>query len=196
MGFPPGGGTDIAARIIGQWLSDRLGQQFVIENRSGAASNIATEAVVRAAADGYTILLVSAAHAINATLYERLNYNFLRDITSVAGIIRVPNVMEINPSLDLNSVPEFIAYAKANPGRINMASGGNGTSQHLSGELFKMMTGLNMVHVPRGRIKIRDRTALERKACACYPLGRKLNGKLGFANGTRDPHSHVPREAS
>jgi len=148
VGFPPGGGTDIAARIIGQWLSERLGQQFVIENRPGAGSNIATEAVVRATADGYTRPLVSAAHAINATLYERLNYNFLRDIAPVAGIIRVPNVMEINPSLSPKSVPEFIAYAKANPGRINMASGGNGTSQHLSGELFKMMTGLNMVHVP------------------------------------------------
>jgi len=148
VGFPPGGGTDIAARIIGQWLSERLGQQFVIENRPGAASNIATEAVVRATADGYTILLVSAAHAINATLYERLSYNFLRDIAPVAGIIRVPNVMEINPSLPPRSVPEFIAYAKANPGSINMASGGNGTSQHLSGELFKMMTGLNMIHVP------------------------------------------------
>ena len=148
VGFPPGGGTDIAARIIGQWLSERLGQQFVIENRPGAASNIATEAVVRATADGYTILLVSAAHAINATLYERLSYNFLRDIAPVAGIIRVPNVMEINPSLPPRGVPEFIAYAKANPGSINMASGGNGTSQHLSGELFKMMTGLNMIHVP------------------------------------------------
>jgi tripartite-type tricarboxylate transporter receptor subunit TctC len=148
VGFPPGGGTDIAARFIGQWLSERLGQQFVIENRPGAGSNIATEAVARAMADGYTLLLVSAAHAINATLYERLNYNFARDIAPVAGIIRVPNVMEINPSLSPKSVPEFIAYAKANPGRINMASGGNGTSQHLSGELFNMMTGLKMVHVP------------------------------------------------
>jgi tripartite-type tricarboxylate transporter receptor subunit TctC len=148
VGFPPGGGTDIAARLIGQWLSERLGQPVAIENRPGAGSNIATEAVVRAAADGYTLLLVSTAHAINASLYDRLNYNFLRDIAPVAGFIRVPNVMEANPSLPAKSVPEFIAYARANPGIINMASGGNGTAQHLSGELFKMMTGLKIVHVP------------------------------------------------
>ena len=148
VGFPPGGGTDIAARLIGQWLSERLGQQFVIENRPGAGSNIATEAVVRASADGYTLLLISAAHAINATLYDKLNYNFLRDFAPVAGIIRVPNVMEVNPSLPPKSVSEFIAYGKANPGKVNYASGGNGTAQHLSGELFKMMTGVVMVHVP------------------------------------------------
>jgi tripartite-type tricarboxylate transporter receptor subunit TctC len=148
VGFPPGGGTDITARLIGQWLSERLGQQFVIENRPGAGSNLATEGVARAAADGYTLLLVSAAHAINATLYDRLNYNFLRDFAPVAGIIRVPNVMEVNPSLPPKSVSEFIAYAKANPGKVNYASGGNGTAQHLSGELFKMMTGVVMVHVP------------------------------------------------
>jgi tripartite-type tricarboxylate transporter receptor subunit TctC len=148
VGFPPGGGTDITARLIGQWLSERLGQQFVIENRPGAGSNIATEGVARAAADGYTLLLVSAAHAINATLYDRLNYNFLRDIAPVAGVIRVPNLMEVNPSLPPKSVPEFIAYAKANPGKVNYASGGNGTAQHLAGELFKIMTGVDMVHVP------------------------------------------------
>ena len=148
VGFPPGGGTDIAARLLGQWLSERLGQQFVIENRPGAGSNLATEGVARAAADGYTLLLASTAHAINATLYDRLNYNFLRDIAPVAGIIRVPNVMEVNPSLPPKSVSEFIAYAKANPGKVNYASGGNGTAQHLSGELFKMMTGVVMVHVP------------------------------------------------
>ena len=148
VGFPPGGGTDITARLIGQWLSERLGQQFVIENRPGAGSNIATEGVARAAADGYTLLLVSTAHAINATLYDRLNYNFLRDIAPVAGIIRAPNVMEVNSSLPPKSVSEFIAYAKANPGKVNYASGGNGTAQHLSGELFKMMTGVVMVHVP------------------------------------------------
>jgi tripartite-type tricarboxylate transporter receptor subunit TctC len=148
VGFPPGGGTDIIARLIGQWLSERLGQQLVIENRPGAGSNIATEGVVRAAADGYTLLLVSAAHAINATLYDRLNYNFLRDIAPVAGVIRVPNLMEVNPSLPPKSVPEFIAYAKANPGKVNYASGGNGTAQHLAGELFKTMTGVDMVHVP------------------------------------------------
>jgi tripartite-type tricarboxylate transporter receptor subunit TctC len=148
VGFPPGGGTDVAARLVGQWLSERLGQPVVIENRPGAGSNIATEAAVHAVADGYTLLLVSTAHAINATLYERLNYNFLRDIAPVAGFMRVPNVMEINPALSAKSVPEFIAYARGNPGNVNMASGGNGTSQHLSGELFKMMTGLNIVHVP------------------------------------------------
>jgi tripartite-type tricarboxylate transporter receptor subunit TctC len=148
VGFPPGGGTDIIARLIGQWLSERLGQQVVVENRPGAGSNIATEGVVRAAADGYTLLLVSAAHAINATLYDRLNYNFLRDIAPVAGVIRVPNLMEVNPSLPPKSVPEFIAYAKANPGKVNYASGGNGTAQHLAGELFKIMTGVDMVHVP------------------------------------------------
>jgi tripartite-type tricarboxylate transporter receptor subunit TctC len=148
VGFPPGGGTDIIARLIGQWLSERLGQQLVIENRPGAGSNIATEGVVRAAADGYTLLLVSAAHAINATLYDRLNYNFLRDIAPVAGVIRVPNLMEVNPSLPPKSVPEFIAYAKANQGKVNYASGGNGTAQHLAGELFKIMTGVDMVHVP------------------------------------------------
>ena len=148
VGFPPGGGTDIIARLIGQWLSERLGQQLVIENRPGAGSNIATEGVVRAAADGYTLLLVSAAHAINATLYDRLNYNFLRDIAPVAGVIRVPNLMEVNPSLPPKSVPEFIAYAKVNPGKVNYASGGNGTAQHLAGELFKIMTGVDMVHVP------------------------------------------------
>src|SRR5262245_45442594 len=148
VGFPPGGGTDVAARLVGRWLSERLGQPVVVENRPGAGSNIATEAVVHAAADGYTLLLVSTAHAINATLYERLNYNFLRDIAPVAGFMRVPNVMEVNPSLSVKSVPEFIAHARANPGRINIASGGNGTAQHLSGELFKMMTGLDIVHVP------------------------------------------------
>jgi tripartite-type tricarboxylate transporter receptor subunit TctC len=129
-------------------LSERLGQQFVVENRPGAGSNIATEALVRAPADGYTLLLVSAAHAINATLYDKLNYNFLRDFAPVGGIIRVPNVMEVNPSLPPKSVSEFIAYAKANPGKVNYASGGNGTAQHLSGELFKIMTGVVMVHVP------------------------------------------------
>ena len=148
VGFPPGGGTDITARLIGQWLSERLGQQFVIENRPGAGSNIATEGVVRAAADGYTLLLVSAAHAINATLYDRLGYNFLRDIAPVAGVIRVPNIMAVHPSFPPRSVSEFIAYARSHPGKINFASGGNGTAQHLAGELFKMMTGVGMVHVP------------------------------------------------
>src|SRR5438552_3773970 len=147
-GFAPGGGVDITARLIGQWLSERLGQQFVIENRPGANSNIATEAVVRAPADGYTLLLVAVANATNATLYEKLNYNFIRDIAPVAGIYRVPNVVEVNPSLPVKTVPEFIAYAKANPGKINMASAGSGSPPHVAVELFKMMTGVNMQHVP------------------------------------------------
>ena len=148
VGFPPGGPTDIIARLMAQWLSERLGQPFVIENRPGAAGNIATEAVVRAPADGYTLLMVNPPHAINATLYDKLNFNFIRDIAPVASITRAPLVMEVNPSFPAKTVPEFIAYAKANPGKINMASSGNGTSQHVSGELFKMVTGVNMVHVP------------------------------------------------
>ena len=148
VGFPPAGGADLFARLMGQWLSERLGQQFLIENRPGAAGNIATEAVVRAPADGYTLLLVTIPNVINATLYDRLNYNFIRDIAPVASIDRVPNVMEVHPSVPTRTVPEFIAYAKANPGKINMASSGNGTSQHVAGELFKMMTGVNLVIVP------------------------------------------------
>ena len=148
VGFAAGGAADIIARLIGQWLSERLGQPFVIENRPGAGSNIATEAVVRAPPDGYTLLLVGTANAINATLYDKLNFNFIRDIAPVAGIIRVPNVMVVNPSVPAKTVPEFIAYAKANPGKINMASGGIGTAAHVSGELFKMMAGVDMVHVP------------------------------------------------
>ena len=148
VGYAAGGGTDIVARLMGQWLSERLGQQFVIENRTGAATNIGTEAVVRAPADGYTLLLAHTANAINATLYEKLNFNFIRDITPVAGIIRVPSVMVVNPSLPAETVPEFITYAKANPGKINMASGGAGGPDHMSGELFKAMTGVSMIHVP------------------------------------------------
>ena len=148
VGYAAGGGTDIVARLMGQWLSERLGQQFVIENRTGAATNIGTEAVARAPADGYTLLLAHTANAINATLYEKLNFNFIRDITPVAGIIRVPSVMVVNPSLPATTVPEFIAYAKANPGKINMGSGGAGGPDHMSGELFKTMTGVNMIHVP------------------------------------------------
>ena len=147
--FAPAGTTDIAARLMGQWLSERLGQPFVIENRPGASTTIGTEAVVRASADGYTLLLVTTASAINATLFEnKLNYNFLRDITPVAGIFRVPNVMVIHPSFPARAVPELIAYAKANPGKINHESPGAGTSSHLAGELFKAMAGVNMVHVP------------------------------------------------
>ena len=147
VGFPPGGPTDIVARLIGQYLSERLGQQFVVENRPGAGGNIAADMDVRAQPDGYTLLLVSAANAIGATLYENLNFVFLRDIAPVAGVIRVPNVMEVNPSIPTWTVPEFIAYAKANPGKINMA-GVNGTTLHLAGELFKMMAGVDMVYVP------------------------------------------------
>jgi tripartite-type tricarboxylate transporter receptor subunit TctC len=148
VGFPPGGLTDIVGRLMGQWLSEQLGQPFVIENRPGAAGNIGTEAVVNAAPDGHTLLVVAPANTVNATLYDKLSFNFMRDITPVAGIMQVPNVMEVNPSFPARSVPEFIAYARANPGKINMASGGNGSSQHVCGELFKMMTGATMVHVP------------------------------------------------
>jgi tripartite-type tricarboxylate transporter receptor subunit TctC len=148
VGYAPAGGTDITARLMGQWLSERLGQPFVIENRSGAGGNIGTEAAVRAPADGYTLLLVSLANATNATLYDKLNYDFIRDIAPVAGIIRVPNVMEVNPAVPVKTVPEFIAYAKANPGKINMASAGNGSPPHVAGELFKMMAGVDMQHVP------------------------------------------------
>ena len=144
----PGGGPDILARLIGPWLSGRLGQQFVVENRPGGGSNIGTEAVVRAPPDGYTLLMVSTIQAINATLYSKLNFNFLRDIAPVAGIIRLPFVMVVNPSVPAKTVPEFIAYAKANPGKINLGSPGIGTPGHVAGELFKMMAGVDLVHVP------------------------------------------------
>jgi tripartite-type tricarboxylate transporter receptor subunit TctC len=146
--FGPAGATDITARLIGQWLSERLGQQFVIENRPGAGSNIGTEAVVRAAPDGYTLGLFGAPSAINATLYDKLNFNFLRDIAPVAPIVRFPNIMVVNPSIPSKTLPEFIAYAKTNPGKINMASPGSGSTPHVTGELFKVMTGTNLVHVP------------------------------------------------
>ena len=146
--FGPAGATDITARLIGQWLSERLGQQFVIENRPGAGSNIGTEAVVRAAPDGYTLGLFGAPSAINATLYDKLNFNFLRDIAPVAPIVRFPNIMVVNPSILSKTLPEFIAYAKTNPGKINMASPGSGSTPHVAGELFKVMTGTNLVHVP------------------------------------------------
>jgi tripartite-type tricarboxylate transporter receptor subunit TctC len=148
VGFAPGGGADIAARLIGQWLSERLGQSFIIENRPGAGTNLGTEAVVRAPSDGYTLLLVSAPAAINATLYEKLSFNFIRDIAPVASISHVPHVMVVHPSFPAKTVPEFIAYAKANAGKINMASAGNGSTPHVAGELFKMMAGVNLIHVP------------------------------------------------
>jgi tripartite-type tricarboxylate transporter receptor subunit TctC len=148
VGFPAGGVTDIVARLIGQRLSERLGQQFLIENRPGAGSSIAAEAVVRSSPDGYTLFLATSSNAINASLYEKLNFDFIRDITPVASIVEDSLVMEVNPGIPAKTVPEFIAYAKANPGKINMASSGTGTPPHVVGELFKMMTGVNMVHVP------------------------------------------------
>ena len=148
VGFPPGGANDVNARLIGQWLSERLGQPFIIENRPGAGSNIGTELAVHAAPDGYTVLFVGPTAAINASLYEKLNFNFARDIAPVAGIVREPLIVVVNPSVPAKTVLEFIAYAKANPGKINMASAGNGTVVHVGGELFKMLTGVDMVHVP------------------------------------------------
>ncbi len=148
IGYPPGGSADITARLIAQWLTERLGQPFIVESRPGGGTNIATEAVINATPDGHTLLLVAPANAINATLYEKMNHNFLRDIAPVAGLIRFPNVVVVNPSVPAKTIPELIAYAKANPGKLNMASSGNGSTIHMSGELFKMMTGVNMVHVP------------------------------------------------
>jgi tripartite-type tricarboxylate transporter receptor subunit TctC len=148
VGFAAGGSADILARLMGQWLSERLGQQFIVENRTGAGTNIATEAVTRAAADGYTLLLTTAANFINATLYEKLSFNFMRDIAPVVLLAREPNVMVVHPSVPANSVPEFIANARANPAKITMASGGNGAPSHVTGELFKIETGINLIHVP------------------------------------------------
>src|SRR5262249_33186139 len=147
-GFPAGGPNDFHARLMGHWLSEKLSQQFIVENRPGAGGNTGTEAVVRAPPDGYTLLLASSSDAINATLYDRLPFTFLRDIAPVAGIVRNRLVVEVNPSFAAKTIPELIAYAKANPGKIDMASGGNGSSMHVAGELFKMMTGVSMVHVP------------------------------------------------
>jgi tripartite-type tricarboxylate transporter receptor subunit TctC len=148
VGFAAGGGVDILARLMGQWLSERLGRQFIIENRPGAGSNIGTEAVVKALPDGYTLLLATNANAVNATLYEKLNFNFIHDIAPVASVMRTAGVMEVNPSFSAKTVPEFIALAKARPGKITMASAGNGSAQHIYGELFKMMADVDMVHVP------------------------------------------------
>jgi tripartite-type tricarboxylate transporter receptor subunit TctC len=148
VGYPPGGGADIVARLMGQWSSERLGQPFIIENRPGAGSNIGTEAVVHAPSDGYTLLLAGTPNAINATIYDKLNFNFVRDIAPVAAIMRVPMVMSVNPSFPARTVSEFVAYAKANPDKINMGSAGVGGIDHIAFELFKMMAGLNMVHVP------------------------------------------------
>ena len=147
-GFSPGSASDIAARLFGQWLSDRLGQQFLVENRPGGGSNVATESVARASPDGYALLLATSANAINATLYDKLGLDFMRDIAPIAGLVRFPNVIVLNPSIPTNTLPEFIAYAKANPNTLNMASAGIGTPPHVAGELFKMMTGIEMIHVP------------------------------------------------
>ena len=146
--YPPAGTTDVLARMVAQWLTEKMGQPFVVENRPGAGNNIGTEAVIKSPPDGYTMLLVNPANGINATLYKNLNFNFIRDIAPVAGLVRTPNVMEVTNSLPVKTVKEFIDYCKANPGKINMASSGSGTSVHLSGELFKFMTGCDMVHVP------------------------------------------------
>ncbi len=148
IGYLPGGSADMTARLFGQWLSERLGQQFVVESRSGGSTNIATEAVIRAAPDGYTLLLASPANATNASLYDKLNFDFLRDVEPVAGLIRFADVVDVTPSLPVKTIPELIAYAKANPGALNFASSGVGSTLHVAGELFKMMTGLNIVHVP------------------------------------------------
>jgi tripartite-type tricarboxylate transporter receptor subunit TctC len=148
VGYPPGGSTDIVSRLIGQYLSEHMGQQFVIENKPGAGNNLATEMATKADPDGYTVFLVNPANAINATLYKNLTFNFIRDMAPVAGFIRVPNVMEVNPNVPAKTVAEFISYAKANAGKVNMASAGVGTSTHLSGALFMMMTGTELVHVP------------------------------------------------
>jgi tripartite-type tricarboxylate transporter receptor subunit TctC len=148
VGFAPGQAIDITTRMIGQWLSERLGQQFIVENRPGAGGNIGTEAVVRAPPDGYMLLAIGSNNMINATLYEKLNFNFIRDIAPVASVARVPQVMEVTPSFPAKTVPEFIAHAKANPGKVSFASAGNGSVAHVTGELFKMMTGVNMLHVP------------------------------------------------
>jgi tripartite-type tricarboxylate transporter receptor subunit TctC len=148
VGFAPAGGNDIAARLMGRWLSERLGQQVIVENRPGASTNVATESVVHARADGYTLLLISTPAAINATLYEKLNYNFIRDIAPIASIAHVPTVMVVHPSVPAETVPAFVAYAKANPGKVNMGSAGIGSSGHLTGELLKLMAGVDLVHVP------------------------------------------------
>jgi tripartite-type tricarboxylate transporter receptor subunit TctC len=193
VGFAPGGGNDIAARLISHWLSERLGQQFIVENRPGAGSNIATEAVVRAPPDGYTLLLVAVANATNATLYDRLDFNFIRDIAPVAGLLRVPNLVEVHPSVPAQTLSEFIAYAKANPGKINMGSGGSGGPVHMTGELFNMTAGLRMQHVPyRGEAPaLRDLIGGQVKKCKislCHsdqalPISRRANaGAMRFAN--------------
>jgi tripartite-type tricarboxylate transporter receptor subunit TctC len=183
--FAPGGGSDIIARLMGQWLSERLGQQVIIENRPGAGSNIATEAVVRAPPDGYTLLVATSANAFNATLYEKLNFNFIRDIAPVAGIIIVPDVMVVNPSFPAKTVPEFIAYAKANPGKISMASAGVGTPGHVAAELFKMMTGTDMPFVSYRGAGPRSPISSLGRCRSCSPPCPRRSDTSGPARCTR-----------
>jgi tripartite-type tricarboxylate transporter receptor subunit TctC len=195
VGFAPSGATDIMARLIGQWLSERLGHQFIVENRPGAASNIATEAVVNAPPDGYTLLVVTSVNAINATLYDKLSFNLIRDIAPVASIHREPFLVEVNPSVPVKTVPELIAYAKANPANINMASAGIGSGNHIAGELFKMMTGITFVHVPYrgagpalvdllgGQVQVMFATM---SSSIEYVRGGKLRA-LGVTTATRSP---------
>jgi tripartite-type tricarboxylate transporter receptor subunit TctC len=180
-----GGGLDVLARLMGQWLSDRLGQPFIIENRPGAGTNLGTEAVVRAPADGHTLLMIGVANAINATLYEKLNFNFIRDIAPVAGIMRGPQILVVNPAVPAKTVPEFIAYAKANPGKLNFASPGNGTSFHVAGEMFKMMAGVNMIHVPYrgGGPAVAD--LIGGQIPASLPRSRKVRKCKGEAHARR-----------
>ena len=174
--FAPGGPNDLIARLMGQWLSERLGQSFVIENRTGAGGNIGTEAALKAAPDGYTLLQIGPSHAINATLYDKLNFEFLRDIAPIASTVMQPQVMVVHPSVPARSVPEFIAYAKANPERVNMASAGLGTGPHLTGELFKMMAGITLVHVPY--------------------RGAGPQSPICWAGGCRSPSSGQPRAST
>jgi tripartite-type tricarboxylate transporter receptor subunit TctC len=183
VGFAPGGPADVIMRLINQWLSDQLGQQFIIENRPGASTNLATEMVVKAPPDGYTLLLTTSASAINASLYDNLDFNFIRDIAPVASLDRQPLVMEVTPSLPVNTVPEFIAYAKGNPGKINYATGGVGTTQHVTGELFKFMTGIDIVHVPyRGTTGVLTDLLAGRVQAAFSPITASIpyirDGKL------------------
>jgi Tripartite tricarboxylate transporter family receptor len=193
IGIVPGSGPDIVGRLLGQWLSDRLGQPFIVENRPGAGTNIATEAVVRSPADGYTLLLVTGANAINATLYEKLNFKFISDIAPVASISRETLALEVNPSFPAKTVPEFIAHARANPGKLSMASPGGGTVPHMAGELFKMMAGVDLVHVPyRGRarrVRMRCRT-FQLWAISCRAT-RRPAGSASACPGARQPKSSI-----
>ena len=180
--YPPGGTTDVLARVVAQWLSDKMGQQFVVENKAGGGNNIGVEYVVNAAPDGYTMLLVNPANGINATLYKNLSFNFIRDIAPVAGIVRTPNVMEVSASFPVKTVAEFIAYCKANPGKLNMASSGSGTSVHLSGELFKSMTGCEMLHVP---YKGAGPALTDLMAGQVHVIFDNLPSSIGFIKGGR-----------